>query len=351
MRANGVSTSSIIYCMNFYNKKLESNLTQLRKETVTGQYSDFGVNFGSKVSDILGLSQENQHIKNMRDSNNLAKVRLSVSQESLKLIDKTYQNIRESIIISNEAGEKFDINFSEKSKEYLKYMTDLVNTTLNGSYLFAGNNTSEKPLQDYFAKDSPAKKSFDKILDDFLTNNSKDKKLNIADMNSNQMAEFIDKLEQFFLDNDYWDKNWSNASYQNIKQNINGSDVIDVSVNANIDGIRRLALCSVIGIELIGKDISPESREVISTKMFNHISKGLEDINKHHSLLGISEKSIDEVNLFLEKKETIIETYVTKTIGIDKYKTIMTLEDIINKIDISYAITAKINKLSFLKVL
>ncbi|MBY7649308.1 MAG: flagellar biosynthesis protein FlgL [Candidatus Liberibacter europaeus] len=352
MKTTGVSTSSICNGIEIFTRQINNDIIQLRKEVVTGQHADVGMQLGSRVSQFLELNQEKQRITGMLDSNNLAKIRLSTSQASLENIDRVYQSLLENTVILHEDSNKFTIDRIENLvKDSLRSLTDVSNMKSGSEYLFAGINTLEKPFQDYFAKDSPAKKSFDQLLDNFLKDNSKVQQLEVSSMTDHQMSEFIDKLEKAFFDNDYWMQNWSKASNQNIQHHFNDVESRDISTNVNMYGIRRLSLFSVIGIEFLGKDLKPESRSVLNKKMTSILGKGLEDLNHNRALLGMSEQRIDKEDVFLQNKKSIMEICIVKSVGVDHYKTSIKLDDLVNKVDIAYMITAKMRKLSFLNYL
>ncbi|MBL0848503.1 MAG: flagellar hook-associated family protein [Candidatus Liberibacter ctenarytainae] len=353
MKTTGVSTSSLCNGIDIFTKNLNRDVIQLRKEAVTGQRADYGLHLGGKIVDVLEFNQEKQHLTETLDSNNLAKTRLEISQGSLATIDNIYQDMLEKTMILHGNDEYTALDqISNMAKDSLISLTNSANTMNGGEYLFSGINTLEKPFKDYFAKDSAAKKSFDQMLENFLKENSqnlpKGQNLTVSSMNSSQMTEFIEKLENAFFNDDYWLQNWSNASHQNIKHYIGNTEERDISVNVNMGGVRNCALFSVIGTELLSKELAPESRDVLHKKLSSVLGKGLMDLNYNSSLLGIVEKRIDQENVLIEDKKSIIEKHVANSIGIDLSNTSIVLEELVNKINISYMITSKLQKLSLL---
>ncbi|MBA5723547.1 flagellar hook-associated family protein [Candidatus Liberibacter sp.] len=357
MKIAGVSTSSIQNGMNFYIKRAQNDLLTLQKEFTSGQIEDFGVKLGVKTGDVLELNQENQRIERILEANNLVQMRLSLSQNALDNVDKIYQDILEKTpLLFNSMSSQYTIDDTVNLiRDSFVSFTSCINITADGSYLFSGINSSVQPFQDYFAKDSLAKKSFDQMLEDFLKENSKGlpfgQDLSVSSMSDQQMTEFIGKLESSFLNDDYWAQNWSKASSQNVKNNINDTEVRDISINTNASGIRNFALFSVIGIELLKKDLQPQARDVLNKKMISCIGKGLEDITKSRATLGYTEARLKKSNTVLTDQKNIMESYLVKLIGVDQEKNSFAIQELLNRIDLSYAITSKIWKLSLLNYL
>ncbi|WP_157141217.1 flagellin, partial [Candidatus Liberibacter asiaticus] len=249
---------------------------------------------------------------------------------------------------------KFPINAGMLRDSYESFVT-FANMTDEGQYLFSGINSSEKPLNGYFTKDSLAKKSFDQMLQGFLEENSKSllagQHLEVSSMNAQQMTDFIKQLEDKFSDDEYWANNWSNASDHNIKYRIKDTEGIDVSANVNMRGIRDIMFVAVIGTEFLSKNLTDGARNVLTKKMLSTVQQGLSGIIEQRAVLGISEKNINEERVFLQNKNNIIDTYISKSIGVEQHTAHAQLSTLINKIEMSYMITTKLQKLSILNYL
>ncbi|AKK20378.1 flagellar hook-associated family protein [Candidatus Liberibacter africanus] len=354
MKTTGIPTSSIFDRLSVFTKELNSNIVKLQKESVTGQISDYGLQLGARVTGVLELEQEKVHSEEILNDNNLANKSLSISKINLGDMSMIVQDTLEDLIaLQHNNDEVFTKQiFSKNYNSYKSFMT-CANMTDGGRYLFSGINTSEKPLNDYFDKDSLAKKSFDQMLQVFLEENSKlvGQNIEVSSMSGQQMTDFIKKLEDKFLDDEYWSKNWSNASNQNIQYRVRDTNNIDVSVNINTTGIRNFMLFSVIGIELASKNLTESARQVLNLKMISAVQKASLDINHQHASLGVSEQKIDKEKVFLQEKINIIDVLLLKSVGVDEYKTSSQLSGLMNKVEMSYMITAKLHKLSLLNYL
>ncbi|CAL9914499.1 Flagellar hook-associated family protein [Candidatus Liberibacter solanacearum] len=356
MKITGVSTSSIFDRMNILTKDLSNDMEKLQHESITGQCWDYGLQLGSKVTDIIEFEQEKNHVTERLRGSELVKTRLSILQKHVEKIDDVYQNALQKMPLLQGNEDKHAIaQVVSLLQDSFQSTIEFFNTTVGGKYLFSGINTSEKPLQDYFAKDSLAKQSFDQMLKDFLKENSKNlpvgQNLDVSSMNGHQMTDFINKLEEKFSNDEYWSKNWSHASDQNIKYHSSNAGNLEVSVNVNSDAIRNFMLFSVIGVEFLNKDLRAESRNVLNNKMASFIGQGVRDLNHQSAFLGFSEKRIEGEIKFLQDKMNIIDTYILKSVSVDPYKASVGLTELINKIDMSYMITAKLQKLSLLNYL
>ncbi|MEG8099263.1 flagellar hook-associated family protein [Candidatus Liberibacter brunswickensis] len=354
MKLSGIPTSSIFDRLNILTKGFNSDIIKLQTESITGQSSDYGLKLGSRVTGILEIEQEKSHIAAMLNDNALVKKRLSASQINLGSMGDIVEDLLQKIMFIQDNSEEIIIDqvYNEVQVSFKSFMS-FANMKDEGRYLFSGINISKKPLNDYFSKDSLAKKSFDQMLKKFLEDNSKlsGQKLEVSSMTSQHMNDFLKQLEDKFSDDEYWLKNWSNSSNQNINYRLQDVENIDVSVNVNTKGIRDFMLFSVIGTEFLNKNMTESARKVVNQKMISTIGKGLLDINHQRASLGISEKRIDKENVFLQGKSNIIEVLFSKSVGIDGYKVSTQLSELMSKIDMSYMITSKLQKLSLLNYL
>ena len=114
------------------------------------------------------------------------------------------------------------------------------NTSVNGEYLFCGINTGIKPLSTYDGQ-SAAKASFDNAFSNyfgFSPNDSAASSITVDGVTG--MQDFIENTLEPMYDSssgsDTWKTDWSTASDTNMISQVNTSETVKSSSNANSDG-------------------------------------------------------------------------------------------------------------------
>ena len=165
------------------------------------------------------------------------------------------------------------------------------------------------------------------------------------------MEDFItNDLEPAFMGAD-WNTNWSSASDTNISSRILGNEVVESSVNANSDGMRKFALAAVIGIELLGSPVTSEVRNVVNTKAIEYAGQAVTGIDNQRSNLGVSENRVAKANDALESQMDIITLYLDEMEGVDAYEASTRMQTLLDQVETSYALTARIQQMSLVNYL
>src|SRR5690606_22111884 len=93
------------------------------------------------------------------DSNGLVSTRLTATQEALGQISGAAQDIL-GVLAASSSGAASAVVTRDSGRTALAALTSIMNTPINGEYIFAGINTDVKPMED-FGAGSPAKTAFD----------------------------------------------------------------------------------------------------------------------------------------------------------------------------------------------
>jgi len=347
MKTSFVSNLAMQNAMRMTISRGQTEIQKLNTEIVSGRYADIGLSLAARTSNSVTLNTDVSRLKGILDSNSLVTQRLSASQSSLELMADAAQQMLEAFITANGSNDVNRLLIAQRDVESaLGSFTVAGNTSSNGEYLFSGINAGTQPLEDYLATGSAPKAAFDAtFLGHFGFAQDDPAAVNITVA---QMDTFISTvLEPAFTGAD-WNTNWSSASDTNISSRISTNEVVSSGTNANSAGMRNFALAAVIGIELLNSPISDEVRTAVNASAISYAGSAVTGIDNERSNLGVSENRVAKANNALESQLSIITLHLGDVEGVDAYAASTRMQTLLDQIELSYTLTARIQQMSLM---
>ncbi len=345
MKTSFISTQAMQNSMRLTIGRGQNEIQTLQKEIVTGRFADIGLALGANTSNSVTLNQDITRLKTIRDTNALVTQRLSASQSALDMMAENAQQMLEAFISVNGADDANRLLIARRDVEAsLDGFTTAVNTSSNGEYLFAGIDSNNKPVEDYFAAGSTPKAAFDATFlghFGFTQNDPAAAGITVA-----QMDNFITNVLEPTFSGAAWNTNWSSASDTNISSRILKNEVVQSSVNANAAGMRNFALAAVIGIELLDSPISSDVRSAVNAQAIQYAGLAVTGIDNQRSDLGVSENRVVKANVAIESQIKIITLHLGDVEGVDAYEASTRMQTLLAQVETSYALTARIQQLN-----
>lgn len=352
MKASFVSNISLQNAMRLTVSKAQKEMVQLQEETVTGRHADVGATLGAKTSRTLNLHRDLQRMESLKSTNALTTQRLAASQQALGQMSEAANGAMEVLIALSGITSADQLQLAQKNiGNSLATFTAAANTSFSGEYLFAGINSDVTPFKDYFQETPPsdAKVAFDTAFAAHFGFTQTDPAVDTitpADMQS-----FISGLETSFLDDTYWQANWSNASDENMQSRVSTAETVQSSTNTNTQGMRRMALGMVLGQELLALGVTEETRKVVSDAAIDNMGRSISGIDGERSKLGISESRVTQANVSLNAQITILSNSIKDMEGIDTYEAATRVTTLESQLSLAYKLTSRIQNLSLLNYL
>lgn len=335
-------------------REAQSELLKAQQEVSTGQFADIGAELGSKTSTVVDLSRESLRLNSIINNNSIATQRLSASQEALKQIATAAEQMNTSLITISGASNTDTINTTIQTvKNSLDTMVSMVNTSVNGEFIFAGINTDVQPMADY-TETSAAKATFDAAFTSyfgFAPTSTVDTANIVATGAAPSMDDFITNvLEPMFTGTDFT-TDWSSATDQVMTSRISQSETVNSSASANNNGFRYFALASVITQELLNIGAPSDVVAVAVDQAVNYTGKAITGINSTRTELGLSENRIEKADASLKIQVDIIETSLGAKTEVDAYEASTRVNTLLSLVEASYTLTSKIQALSLVNYL
>lgn len=350
MKTTFVSSSAVSNALRYSLLRQQSALTNAQKEVATGFVADRGLALGARTAQSITLNRDLARLDGIVDSNGLVSSRLAATQTSLGEIGKSAQELLSSLT-SSASGDAAYALTQKSARSTLDTMTAVLNTSLNGEYLFAGTNTDVKPINDFKAG-SPTKVAFDAA---FLANfGFSQNDPAAATITGAQMDSFLTNVvEPMFLGAGWQAPGspWSNATDQGITSRITLNETTETSISANNDGIRKIAMIATVVSDLLDSNVGTDARKVIIDRSVAAIGSAISEIGQLQSQTGIIEQRVEKATERVKMQMDLFERHILNTEGVDPYRASTMVTDLMSQIEKSYALTARIQQLSLMNFL
>jgi flagellar hook-associated protein 3 FlgL len=347
MKTVSVSSASLSNAMRYSQMRMQTDLIKAQKEMDTLKVADTGLALGTRAAQSVNFHRDLDRLNSIIDSNGLVSSRLSATQAALGQVGGLAQTLMDTLTTAT-SGDLSSATLSGTGKTALRSLTGLMNTALNGEYLFAGTNTDIKPLDDFTAAGSPAKAAFDAAFLDYFHFTKDDPAA--ADITAAQMNDFIaTKVEPQFLGAGW--SNWSSATDQSIVSRISLNETADTSVSANSSGIRKLAMAASMVTDLLSGNLGADARSAVTSRALSLSGEAISDLSQVQAQTGIVEKRVSDASDRMKTQTDLFNKHLLDLEGVDPYEAATRVNDLMSHIQTSFALTARIQQLSLLNYL
>lgn len=348
MKTSFVSSSAVSQALRYQMLRMQAELVQKQQEASSGKVADAGIALGARVGRTVSLERDIQHLKGIIDSNSLASNRLSATQEALTGVTEVAQKFLSTLMASASGVENTAVMQSE-ARSALDSLTSLLNTSLNGEYLFAGIDTDARPINDFSDPASANRVLFDQAFTGFFGFAPSDPQS--AGITAAQMETFLDtEVEPQFLGTG-WTDNWSTASDQKIVSRILPNDTAETSVTANTDGARRLMMAAASISAMLEGPLGSEAQGVLYNRAIALVGAGIADVANVAGQAGVAQNRVDDASERLSAQVDLSKKFLHTLEGVDPYEAATRVNDLLTQIETSYALTARIQQLSLIRYL
>ena len=348
MKANSVSSVAISNAMRYSQARMQADLVKAQKEMDSGRVADVGLALGARTAQSVTFARDLERLRGIVDSNALIASRLDSTQDALGQLTDTAQALL-SALPSAISGDMSAAVTRDSGRAALQSMTAILNTSVNGEYLFAGTNTDVKPINDFAAAGSPAKAALDAA---FLA------RFGFTQNDPAAAASTVAEMEDFltnhvvpqFMGSD-WHANWSNATDSRIVSRIALNETTETSISANNDGVRKLAMAAAIVADLFDSNIGAQARTTVASRAFSWVGEAVSELGQVQSQAGIIQNRVSAATERMEMQINLFDKHIHELEGIVPYEASNRVNDLLSHIQTSFALTARIHQLSLLNFL
>jgi flagellar hook-associated protein 3 FlgL len=348
MKASFVSSAAISQAMRYSLQRMQVQLIGAQKEVSTGRVADAGLALGMRTGQSVSFARDIDRFQAIVDSNELIASRLKASQDALSQVTTVAQKFLQTLAAGTSGVASADVVVTE-ARSTLEALTSILNSSLRGEYLFAGNNTDVSPINDFADPTSPNKVAFDAAFlahFGFVQSDPLAATITGADMDT-----FLDTVVEPQFLGAGWQTNWSNASDQQIVNRITLNETAPTSVSANEEGLRKLAMATATLADLFGTDLTQGARDALVSRAIELVSEGLSGVANVQAETGVTENRVARASERVKMQIDLFKTNIIDMESVDPYEASTRVNSLLSQIEMSYALTARIQQLSLVRYL
>jgi flagellar hook-associated protein 3 FlgL len=348
MKTTFISSQAVSNAMRYQVLSMQQELAKAQTEVTTGKLADPGVTLGSRTGQAVSLSRDVDRLNGLVDSNNLISTRLTATQDALGQINDLTQTFLSALTADKGSGVASTVT-QEAAQTALSSVTSILNTSVNGEYLFAGINTDVQPISDVGADGSLAKQALDTAFQThfgFPPSDPAAANITAADMNN-----FVDQLVADQTTDPEWTNNWSKATDQPITSRISLNETAETSVSANSVGTKKFMLAAAMVSNFMQGNLSEGARDALVDKASDLITDSLTDSASQQAKLGLTQNKVSSATDRIKAQVDLFQRNLIDLEGVDPYEASTKITSLLGQIETSYALTARMQQLSLVNFL
>ncbi|MCC8938235.1 flagellar hook-associated family protein [Bradyrhizobium sp. Arg68] len=347
MSANYISSYMLTSALRFSITNNQSLLSKASKEATTGRFADVGLQLGAATGRDVSLRADMSYIDQIVDTNELVSGRLDVIQNRVTQLGTTAQDFLKNLIAARDADGGARVILPSATAN-LQDLTGALNVSYNGSYLFAGIDTTNAPVQNYTAG-STSKNAVDA---DFLAAfGFSQSAAGVSGITPAQMQSFLNGSFDAEFASPAWNTNWSSATDQVLSSRISTTEVLDTSVSANQPGFRKLAEAYTMLSDLGNTNLSKATFQVVVDKAISLVSGAINDLAVLGGSVGAIQQRVSSATDKLKLQHDILNNQVVGMENVDPTEASVRVNTLQTQINTALALTAQLQKMSLINYL
>ncbi|MBU1211199.1 MAG: flagellar hook-associated family protein [Alphaproteobacteria bacterium] len=349
MKTTFISTQSIGEATRSNIMRSQTRLSEAQTELGTGKLYDTGIALGGEYSNLVDLRQQFESLLVFEKSNAVLQTRLEVSEAALQSLVDGAQDFISELIAARQAPSGGEL-IQESAKGRLQGLVDQMNVSYNGEFLFSGINVSQPPFADYWSDPPPASRAAvaASFLAEFGVAQGDPGAQSITPV---AMDSFLDGTFADLFEDPGWESNWSSASSGLATVRIGRSETITPSVSANENAIRKLAQVYAAAADLGTANLSKATFEAVIDNIVTVAGGAVQELSGLQSSLGLSQARLATATDRGEIQRSLLQDRIGRLEGVDPFEASTRITSLLTQIEASYAVTARIQRLTILNYL
>ncbi len=344
MKISQVSTQSLFSTLRESMSNLQRDLVDAQLEVSTGRKADASLFLGERNGRRVSLTADVSRFNTIMDTNSLALSRLEMSLSATSTINDVTQDLLSSLTTT--IGDDSTLSVTTNAgKMALSTITGILNTTLNGQYIFGGVNSGQPALADF--ETGGAKTALDTAFQTYFGFPKTDPAA--LSIDSASITTFLDTIVDPMFEGVGWATNLSSATDEVINARINVAESSAASVSANESGFQSAVYAAVLTSEFLDGSLGGEARSAIAQKAIGLVGQTSAELAGLQGKMGLMANRIDESSDRLKIQIDELTAQADEMVAVDPYEAATRLNSLITQIETSYTLTGRMQQLSLMR--
>ncbi|MCF3932486.1 flagellar hook-associated family protein [Acuticoccus sp. M5D2P5] len=342
MQTSYISTAALRNAPRASVQRLQSELVDRTTEIATQRHADVGLTLGSGTGRTVSTRMDLALLETLMTSNAGATARLSQTQTALADLETVASEML-SALVALPPGVQSANTMEVQAVSSLDRLADRLNASDGGSYLFGGLNSTARPFNRY--DNGPRAAVEAAFLAEFgvAVGNPASAAITPAAMET-----FLDNAFANLFDDPAWTTDWSAASSTNMMSRIAPSERTETSTNANEAAMRDLARGFTMIAGLGFTALSQETRNAIVSEARIVLGTAITEVLALKGELGFAENAIAKADGRMSLARDILSLKIADAEGADPAEAKVRIDLLTTQIEMSYALTNQLSRLSIL---
>jgi flagellar hook-associated protein 3 FlgL len=319
---------------------MQTELARLGREITTGRLADVGLVLGAETGHSMKLHIDTRYLSGLISANGTALARLQATESALARIAGDSDRFLTALIDAKSTGSNVLLQLAPSA---LSGFIDTINTQDGHDYLLAGINSASRPLAGFAAGPRSAIETaflnrFGLMPDD----------PGAAAIAAADIADFLDNEFAALFDDPDWAATWSSASSEAITARIARGETVVTSVSANEPAIRKLAMVYSMVVALMPDKLGGEARQAVLDKAIALVGEAGAELTAIRAGLGTTRNRVEVATERLRIENDILATRIMALEGVDPAEAKVRIDTLSTEIEMSYALTARLLRLSII---
>lgn len=328
-------------------QKGRTALDKAQIEVGSGRHADIGLALGSRVAEVIDKRALMLEIEAIQQSNTVVRTRVEDSQSTLSALGDLANGLFSTITAARQAGADRSVLLQE-AHSGMAQLLSLTGTASAGVHLFSGANVDVSPLDNYLA--APPSGGRSAVQGGFAAL-AVGAGGDASQISGADMQDYLDGAFATLFDDPSWGNLFSVADDHRLVSRISLSDSVNTSISVNEGAFRELfsAYAAIIDGDVI--DLNIDAFQVMADHVGELAGSSAANFARLQSTLGLSEERLAKAN----ERNVIVLAALEKGIGqseqVDPYEAATRLTTVMNTLEASYAVMARLQNLTLLKYL
>ncbi len=341
MRTDGITTLNIYNAMRIQASRNQVALLEAQTELSTGRKYDTGLELGERIARNIDWRGQISAFDQQASLNKLAGAKAELTQQGLDQLKTIGDNLIATLVGARTANNGQQMA-RDAAISAFQSIRDILGTSFKRQNIFSGRNLDGIALKAFGGGASEAAINAAYLAEfGFLPDNQASNSLTPSQMKSFLSTAFAQEFQ-----NPAWNSNWSDATSENLKVRVANDVSLDVSVNANSDGIRKLIQSVVSVMTAAQGKLNTSTFEELTSVAASTAAIGLRGIGEEQTRIGIAQGELKTATDRAMKKSDLLKAQVQESEGVDEYEAAIRVNQLMTKLEASYSVTAKISRLS-----
>jgi flagellar hook-associated protein 3 FlgL len=326
---------------------MQADLAVAAQELNGGRYADVGLQLGYRTGTSLNLRQEYDELIAQQDRNGLTNLRLNNTQTTLDHVRKEGEALL-ALVVPGKLSDDSATAVMQEAASKLRSLTSDLNASAGGQYLFAGIDTQTRPVADYESAPPSAAKGAVTTAFTAAFGFAQGVQPGAAAITGPQMKAFLDGPFTALFADAQWSPTWSSASSRNINSEIARGETVETSANANAAPLRQLAMAYVLGADIGLSALSKDAQNAVYAKMRDLLGTGTAGTGGMQSELGRVQAKVASATTGIDAQKLVMTISLQGLESVDPAEIKSRIDQLQTQIQMSYSITAQLQKLSLM---